>query len=66
MLGLGLEREPRGKPAGLRSHMLVAPGTAFLTVGLEILFTAVEASSAPAPSSAPCPAIVAATERARL
>ncbi|MDT8893682.1 MgtC/SapB family protein [Halomonas sp. I1] len=37
-LVLGIEREFRGKPAGLRSHMLVALGAAaFLLVGLEIL-----------------------------
>lgn len=36
---LGLERELRGKPAGLRSHMLVAMGSAaFVMVGMEILF----------------------------
>ncbi|MFM9268742.1 MgtC/SapB family protein [Halomonas elongata] len=40
-LVLGIEREFRGKPAGLRSHMLVALGAAaFLLVGLEILFSA--------------------------
>ncbi|RTR05046.1 MgtC/SapB family protein [Halomonas nitroreducens] len=40
---LGLERELRGKPAGLRSHMLVALGAAaFLIVGLEILFATAE------------------------
>lgn len=39
-LVLGIEREFRGKPAGLRSHMLVALGAAaFLLVGLEILFS---------------------------
>lgn len=38
-LVLGIEREFRGKPAGLRSHMLVALGAAaFLLVGLEILY----------------------------
>ncbi|MCW4151885.1 MgtC/SapB family protein [Halomonas sp. 18H] len=37
-LVLGCEREFRRKPAGLRSHMLVALGAAaFLLVGLEIL-----------------------------
>jgi putative Mg2+ transporter-C (MgtC) family protein len=42
-LVLGLERELRGKPAGLRSHMLVALGAAaFLIVGLEILFATAE------------------------
>lgn len=36
---LGLERELRGKPAGLRSHMLVSMGAAaFVMVGLHILF----------------------------
>ena len=42
-LVLGLERELRGKPAGLRSHMLVALGAAaFLIVGLQILFATAE------------------------
>ncbi|TDO13825.1 MULTISPECIES: MgtC/SapB family protein [Halomonas] len=42
-LVLGLERELRGKPAGLRSHMLVALGAAaFLIVGLDILFSTAE------------------------
>ncbi|MCK2183149.1 MgtC/SapB family protein [Halomonas getboli] len=42
-LVLGLERELRGKPAGLRSHMLVALGAAaFLIVGLEILYATAE------------------------
>ncbi|PRY71026.1 MgtC/SapB family protein [Halomonas ventosae] len=42
-LVLGLERELHGKPAGLRSHMLVALGAAaFLIVGLEILFATAE------------------------
>ncbi|MDZ7852911.1 MAG: MgtC/SapB family protein [Halomonas sp.] len=42
-LVLGLERELRGKSAGLRSHMLVALGAAaFLIVGLEILFATAE------------------------
>mgnify|MGYP001627793729 CR=1 FL=1 len=37
---LGLERELRGKPAGLRSHMLVAMGSAaFVMVGMQILFS---------------------------
>jgi putative Mg2+ transporter-C (MgtC) family protein len=36
---IGLERELRGRPAGLRTHMLVALGSAsFLLVGYEILF----------------------------
>lgn len=36
---LGLERELRGKPAGLRSHMLVSMGAAtFVMVGMQILF----------------------------
>lgn len=36
---LGIERELRGKPAGLRSHMLVAMGSAaFVMVGMEIMF----------------------------
>lgn len=39
-LAVGLERELRGKPAGLRSHMLVALGAAaFIIVGMEILHT---------------------------
>jgi len=38
-LCLGLERELRGKPAGLRSHMLVSLGSsAFIIVGLSVLF----------------------------
>lgn len=42
-LVLGLERELRGKAAGLRSHMLVALGaSAFLIVGLEILHATAE------------------------
>jgi putative Mg2+ transporter-C (MgtC) family protein len=37
-LMLGLERELRGKPAGLRSHMLVSVGAAkFTLIGLHIL-----------------------------
>jgi len=37
---LGLERELRGKPAGLRSHMLVSVGAAaFILIGLHILMT---------------------------
>lgn len=40
---LGLERELRGKPAGLRSHMLVAMGAAaFVMVGMHILFATAE------------------------
>ena len=36
---IGLERELRDRPAGLRTHMLVSLGAAgFLLVGLEILF----------------------------
>ena len=36
---LGLERELRGKAAGLRSHMLVSLGaSAFVIIGLHILF----------------------------
>ncbi len=36
---VGLDREIRGMPAGLRTHMLVALGAAsFLLVGFEILF----------------------------
>jgi putative Mg2+ transporter-C (MgtC) family protein len=39
-LVLGLERELRGKPAGLRSHMLVSVGSAaFIMIGLHILMT---------------------------
>lgn len=37
-LVLGLERELRGKPAGLRSHMLVSLGAcAFIMMGMHIL-----------------------------
>lgn len=37
---LGLERELRGKPAGLRSHMLVSLGaSAFIMMGLLILLS---------------------------
>ena len=37
-LVLGLERELRGKPAGLRSHMLVSVGaSAFIMMGMHIL-----------------------------
>lgn len=36
---LGLERELRGKAAGLRSHMLVAIGAAaFIMMGLDLMF----------------------------
>ena len=39
-LMLGLERELHGKPAGLRSHMLVSLGaSAFIMMGLHILFS---------------------------
>ncbi|MFP4137692.1 MAG: MgtC/SapB family protein [Halomonas sp.] len=39
-LAVGLERELRGKPAGLRSHMLVALGAAaFIIIGMEIMHT---------------------------
>lgn len=42
-LFLGLERELRGKPAGLRSHMLVSLGAAgFMLVGMDILFATAE------------------------
>lgn len=38
-LFLGLERELRGKPAGLRSHMLVSLGSAaFIIIGMSVLF----------------------------
>lgn len=37
---IGLERELRGRPAGLRTHMLVGLGAAaFLLVGYEIMFS---------------------------
>lgn len=37
---LGLERELRGKAAGLRSHMLVALGaSAFMLIGMDILYS---------------------------
>ncbi|WP_273203075.1 MgtC/SapB family protein [Marinobacter subterrani] len=37
---LGLERELRGKAAGLRSHMLVSLGSsAFIMMGLDIMFS---------------------------
>ncbi len=40
---LGLERELRGKPAGLRSHMLVSLGAAgFMLVGMDILYATAE------------------------
>jgi len=40
---LGLERELKGKPAGLRSHMLVSVGAAtFIIMGLHILMTTAE------------------------
>ncbi len=40
---VGLDREIRGMPAGLRTHMLVALGAAaFLLVGFEILFATAE------------------------
>jgi putative Mg2+ transporter-C (MgtC) family protein len=42
-LFLGLERELHGKPAGLRSHMLVSLGSAtFIIVGMSILFATAE------------------------
>ncbi|MDO6822154.1 MgtC/SapB family protein [Marinobacter sp. 1_MG-2023] len=40
---LGLERELRGKAAGLRSHMLVSLGaSAFIIMGMHILFATAE------------------------
>lgn len=37
---LGLERELRGKAAGMRSHMLVSLGSsAFIMMGLDIMFS---------------------------
>lgn len=40
---LGLERELRGKAAGLRSHMMVSLGAAaFIMIGLDILFATSE------------------------
>lgn len=40
---LGLERELRGKPAGLRSHMLVSVGAAaFIIMGMHILLATAE------------------------
>ncbi len=42
-LVLGLERELRGKAAGLRSHMLVAVGAAaFIMLGLDLMFATSE------------------------
>lgn len=42
-LFLGLERELRGKPAGLRSHMLVSLGSAtFIIIGMSVLFSTAE------------------------
>ncbi|MAA65464.1 MAG: magnesium transporter MgtC [Alteromonadaceae bacterium] len=42
-LMLGLERELRGKAAGLRSHMLVSLGaSAFIMMGMHILFATAE------------------------
>ncbi|MBK1851067.1 MgtC/SapB family protein [Marinobacter sp. 1-4A] len=42
-LVLGLEREFRGKAAGLRSHMLVSLGaSAFIIMGMHILFATAE------------------------
>lgn len=39
-LCLGLERETVGKPAGLRSHMLVSLGAAaFIIMGMSVLYT---------------------------
>ena len=36
---IGLERELRGKPAGLRTHMLVSLGAAgFMNLGMHVLF----------------------------
>ncbi len=44
---VGLERELRGKPAGLRSHMLVSLGAAaFIIVGTGILESAATSDSA--------------------
>lgn len=46
-LCLGLERELRGKPAGLRSHMLVSLGSAtFILVGMSVLFASGEGNNA--------------------
>ena len=42
-LVLGLERELRGKPAGLRSHMLVSVGaSALIMMGMHILLATAE------------------------
>jgi len=42
-LVLGLERELRGKAAGLRSHMMVSLGaSAFIIMGMHILFATAE------------------------
>ena len=42
-LAIGLERELRGKPAGLRTHMLVSLGAAaFMLLGYEVLFATAE------------------------
>lgn len=42
-LFLGLERELHGKPAGLRSHMLVSLGSAtFIIIGMSILYATAE------------------------
>ena len=46
-LCLGLERELRGKPAGLRSHMLVSLGSsAFIMVGMSVMFATGEGDHA--------------------
>ncbi|HET8727529.1 MAG TPA: MgtC/SapB family protein [Alphaproteobacteria bacterium] len=40
---LGIDREIRGKPAGLRTHMLIALGAAVTTVvGFELYYSAIE------------------------
>lgn len=40
---IGMERQLKNRPAGLRTHMLVALGSAaFLLVGMEILFATAE------------------------
>lgn len=42
-LFIGLERELRGKAAGLRSHMMVSLGAAaFIMIGMDILFSTAE------------------------
>ncbi len=47
-LVLGLERELRGKPAGLRSHMLVSVGaSAFIMMGMHILLATRKATLLP-------------------